>query len=97
MSLEAAKQVRRAPLLAFLALVVLTAAELAVLRAGGGRAGRVTALVALLFVKVTVVLGTFMRAQSSRRAARLTLLAIGIAAVFAVVLMLEAASQLGPE
>jgi hypothetical protein len=75
----------------FVALCALTAAELGIALAGGDRALRITALVGLLGVKFAVVLSFFMRAQASRRAARLTLAALAAAVGFAVVLMLEAA------
>ena len=76
----------------FLVLLALTAAELAIATAGvGDRATRIAALVGLLSAKATVVLTFFMRAQASRRAARLTMAAIAAAVGFAIVLMLEAA------
>jgi hypothetical protein len=75
----------------FVALVLLTAAELGIALAGGDRATRIAVLVGLLGAKVAVVLTFFMRAQSSRRAARLTVVALAAAVGFAVVLMLEAA------
>lgn len=90
---EAGKPGLRAAGIAFLTLVVLTSAELAVLRTRGERAARITVLVGLLMTKAAVVLELFMRARSSRRAARLTVLALLIAVGFAVVLMLEAAWQ----
>ena len=83
------------PLMPFVALIVLTAAELGVALAGGDRATRVTALSGLLGAKVAVVLTLFMRAQTSRRAARLTVAALATAVGFAVVLMLEAAWRAG--
>jgi heme/copper-type cytochrome/quinol oxidase subunit 4 len=91
MSTETGKQGLRAPWVAFLTLVALTAAELAVLDARGGRAARITVLVGLLLTKVAVVLELFMHARSSRRSSRLTVLALLMAVGFAVVLMLEAA------
>jgi hypothetical protein len=78
-------------LLPFLTLIALTAAEIGIALAGGDRATRITALVGLLGVKAAVVLTLFMRAQASRRAARLTICALATAVGFAVVLMLEAA------
>ena len=75
----------------FLALVGLTAAELAISTAGVERAIRITALAGLLMAKAVAVLTFFMRAVASRRTARLALIAIVTAVVFAVVLMLEAA------
>jgi hypothetical protein len=78
-------------LVPFVGLVVLTAAELALALAPGDRALRITALVGLLGAKMAVVLTLFMRAQASRRAARLALVALAAAVGFAVVLMLEAA------
>jgi cytochrome c oxidase subunit IV len=78
------------PLLAVFALLVaLTACELLVPGMDAGRAARITALAGLLLAKVGLVLSFFMRARASRRAARLTLLAVGVAAGAAVVLMLE--------
>ena len=78
------------PLLAVFALLAaLTACELGVPELDAGRAARITALAGLLMAKVGLVLSFFMRARASRRAARLTLLAIGVAAGVAVVLMLE--------
>ena len=79
------------PLLAVVALLAaLTACELVVSgMEDAGRAARITALAGLLMAKVGLVLSFFMRARASRRAARLTLLAIGVAAGVAVVLMLE--------
>ena len=78
------------PLLAVFALLAaLTACELFVAGMDAGRAARITALAGLLMAKVGLVLSFFMRARASRRAARLTLLAIGVAAGVAVVLMLE--------
>jgi len=78
------------PLLAVFALVAaLTACELFVAGMDAGRAARITALAGLLMAKVGLVLSFFMRARANRRAARLTLLAIGVAAGVAVVLMLE--------
>ena len=78
------------PLLAVFALIAaLTACELLVAGMDAGRAARITALAGLLMAKVGLVLSFFMRARASRRAARLTLLAIGVAAGVAVVLMLE--------
>ena len=65
----------RSPTTAFLALVALTAAELAIFSAGVERTLRITALVGLLMAKAAVVLTLFMRARASRRAARLTLAA----------------------
>ena len=83
------------PLTPFVALVALTAAELGVALAPGDRATRVAALAGLLGAKVAVVLTLFMRAQASRRAARLTVAALATAIGFAVVLMLEAAWRAG--
>ena len=78
------------PLLAVFALLVaLTAGELFVVGMDAERAARITALAGLLMAKVGLVLSFFMRARANRRAARLTLLAIGVAAAAAVVLMLE--------
>jgi cytochrome c oxidase subunit IV len=78
------------PLLAVFALLAaLTACELVVPGMEAGRAARITALAGLLMAKVGLVLSFFMRARASRRAARLTLLAIGVAAGAGVVLMLE--------
>ncbi len=78
------------PLLAVFALLVgLTACELFVAGMDAGRATRITALAGLLMAKVGLVLSFFMRARANRRAARLVLLAIGVAAGVAVVLMLE--------
>jgi len=79
------------PLLAVVALLAaLTACELVVSgMEDAGRAARITALAGLLMAKVGLVLSFFMRRRASRRAARLTLLAIGVAAGVAVVLMLE--------
>jgi len=78
------------PLLAVFALLAaMTACELVVPGMDAGRATRITALAGLLIAKVGLVLSFFMRRRASRRAARLTLLAIGVAAAAAVVLMLE--------
>jgi hypothetical protein len=78
------------PLLAvFVLLAALTACELGVAGMDAGRAALITALAGLLMAKVGMVLSFFMRRRASRRAARLTLLAIGMAAGAAVVLMLE--------
>jgi len=78
------------PLLAaFALLAALTACELVVPGMDAGRAARITALAGLVIAKVGLVLSYFMRARASRRAARLTLLAIGVAAGVAVVFMLE--------
>ena len=70
-------------------LAALTACELVVPGMDAGRAARITALAGLVIAKVGLVLSFFMRARASRRAARLTLLAIGVAAGVAVVFMLE--------
>jgi heme/copper-type cytochrome/quinol oxidase subunit 4 len=91
-----AKQRPRALAVAFGALCLLTAAELAVTGSGAGRSGRIAALVALLLAKAIVVLTAFMRAPGSRRAAWLTLAAIATAVGFAVVLVLEAGYRGGP-
>ena len=78
------------PLLAVFALLAaLTACELFVPGMDAGRAARITTLAGLMMAKVGLVLSFFMRARASRRAARLTLLAVGVAAGAAVVLMLE--------
>jgi cytochrome c oxidase subunit IV len=78
------------PLLAVFALLAaLTTCELFVAGMDAGRATRITALAGLLMAKVGLVLSFFMRARASRRAARLALLAIGVAAGVGVVLMLE--------
>ena len=78
------------PLLAVFAVVAaMTACELVVPGMDAGRAARITALAGLVMAKVGLVLSFFMRARASRHAARLTLLAIGVAASAAVVLMLE--------
>jgi cytochrome c oxidase subunit IV len=74
---------------AFAALLALTACELYVVGSPGDRAVDITALAGLLMVKVGLVLSFFMRARASRHAARLTLLAIALAAGVAVVFMLE--------
>ena len=74
---------------AFVALVALTSAELWVVGLEAERAARITALGGLLMAKVGLVLSFFMRARASRRASWLALVAIGAAAGFAVVLMLE--------
>ena len=78
------------PLLAVFALLAaLTACELVVVGMDAGRAARITALSGLLIAKVGLVLSFFMRMRANRRAARLTLLAIGVAVGVAVVFMLE--------
>jgi len=80
------------PAVGIAALVVLTAAEIATATAGGvARATRIGLLGGLLTLKATVVLVVLMRARASRRAARLTIAAVGAAVGFAVVLMLETA------
>ncbi len=84
----------RAPALAFAVLGALTAAELRT--AGPDLAGplRATALVGLLILKVALVLMLCLGADFRRRSAtRLVLVALALAAGFAVVLMLEAAFQ----
>jgi hypothetical protein len=78
----------------FAALAALTLTELKVAGLGVPGPGRATALAALLIGKVAIVLLYCLRADFRRRAApRLALLALLIAAVFAAVLMLEAAFQ----
>ena len=81
------------PAFAFLALVALTAGELAVALGSGNRAARIAALACLLLAKVAVVLTFFMGARTSRRAARLVLVAFVLAVGFAVVLMADTAAR----
>jgi hypothetical protein len=78
----------------FAALAALTITELQVARLDVPGPGRATALAALLLGKVAIVLVYCLRADFRRRAAsRLALIALFTAAVFAAVLMLEAAFQ----
>ena len=78
----------------FLALAVLTLAELKVASVPGAGPGRPTALVGLLLIKVGLVLALCLRADFRRRsAARLVLIALILAAGVAAVQMLEAAFQ----
>ncbi len=85
---------RGATAVTFVALAALTLAELRVASLDVPGPGRATALAALLIGKVAIVLLYCLRADFRRRAApRLVLLALLIAAVFAAVLMLEAAFQ----
>ena len=73
----------------FVVLVALTSLELVVVGLDMERAERITTLAGLLMAKVMLVLAFFMRARTSRPAARLALAAIALAAAAAVVLMLE--------
>ncbi len=78
----------------FAALAALTITELKVAGLDVPGPGRATALAALLIGKVAIVLVYCLRADFQRRAAsRLALIALFTAAVFAAVLMLEAAFQ----
>jgi hypothetical protein len=78
----------------FGALAVLTLTELEVAGLDSPGPGRATALAALLIGKVALVLLYCLRADFRRRAAsRLALIALIAAALFAAVLMLEAAFQ----
>jgi hypothetical protein len=82
-------------ILAAVAVAALTGAEIAI--AGGeiARAAKITALVGLLLAKAGVVgfafMGLALGLPLGRRSARLTLVAVAVAAGYAVVLMLEAA------
>jgi cytochrome c oxidase subunit IV len=79
-------------LLAFAALLVLVALELAVIRADAARAERVTALAGLAMAKAALVLTAFMGVgRESRLVRAMALLPLLLAPGFAVVLMLEAA------
>ena len=78
-------------LLAAIAVAALTAAEIAISGAELARASKVTSLVGLLLAKAATVGAFFMSARPARRTARLTLVAVAVAAGYAVVLMLEAA------
>lgn len=85
----------RATTLTFIVLAALTALELnvSVLR-DLAEPMRTTVLVGLLLAKVGLVLVFCLRAELRRRsAARLALLALVMAGLFAAVLMLEAAFQ----
>ena len=59
------------------------------------RAARITTLAGLLLAKVRLVLSFLMRALCKRRASWLLLVAIGLAAGAAVVLMLEMVYRVG--
>jgi hypothetical protein len=81
------------PVWAFVALVALTAGELAVATTPGDRRARIAGLSCLLLAKVAAVLTWWMGARRSRRAARLVAVALVLAVGFAVVLMADAAAQ----
>jgi hypothetical protein len=86
----------RATAAIFVALGAVTALELRVSQLPVDSASRATALVALLIGKVGLVMAFCLRADLRRRPApRLAALALVLAAVFAAVLMLEAAFQAG--
>ena len=80
---------------AFAALAALTGAELLVAGSAVERAARITALAGLMLAKVGLVLAFFMRARVQRRASWLLLVAIGLGAGAAVVLMLEMVYRVG--
>jgi hypothetical protein len=96
MMAEASPEVARrppVPALAFVVVAALTAAELAVAAMGGDRAARIAALSCLLLAKVGIVLAWFMGARASRRAARLVVIALVLAAGVAAALMADAAAR----
>jgi heme/copper-type cytochrome/quinol oxidase subunit 4 len=74
---------------AFGVLVAMTICELLVAGMSAGRAGRITALAGLLIAKVALVLSFFMQARASSRVSTSVFVAIGFAAIVAIVLMLE--------
>lgn len=86
----------RATAIGFLALAILTIAELLVvgLDFGLDRAARVTVLCGLLMAKAGLVLAVFLRVGGRRRDPRLALAALFLASGFAVVLMLEMAFRM---
>jgi heme/copper-type cytochrome/quinol oxidase subunit 4 len=85
---------RRLRAIGFVAIVALTIAELIVIGIDVDRAVRVTALCGLLMAKVGLVLMVFLRVRFRRRDPRLALVALFLAAGFAVVLMLEMAFRM---
>jgi hypothetical protein len=76
-------------------LVAMTICELLVAGMSAGRAGRITALTGLLIAKVALVLSFFMQARANRRISTSVFVAIGFAAVVAIVLMLETVFRVG--
>jgi hypothetical protein len=86
---------RGTALATYAVLAALTAAEIAVTRAGGAARDRTTALAGLLLAKAGILLAFSLRATPRRPGARLALLALVLAVGFAVVLMLEAVYRAG--
>ena len=76
-------------------LVAMTICELLVAGMQAERAPRITALAGLLIAKVALVISFFMRARASGRISTSVFVAIGFAAIVAIVLMLETVFRVG--